>query len=374
MLKDFIYLDYAASSPMHPAVLSRMTEIMSETCGNPSSVHRFGRNARQIIRESRRIISQAIEAAPSEIIFTSGGTEGNNTVFHSVPMTYDYQKKHVITSQIEHPSVLEACTFLERAGWDITYLPVTEQGVVSICDLKNALRDDTVLVSIMLANNETGAIQPISEFGEILKNHSALFHVDAVQGFGRLPIDVATLACDFMTLSAHKIGGPKGVGALYVKGGTPFEPLIHGGAQERHLRAGTENLAGIAGFSRAVEVFTQDTSALREAFLSPLQGLDYVLNTDLTHSVRHILNISFPGISQEALLTNLDLAGIAISAGSACSAGSILPSHVLEAMFGIGSTRAKNGIRISFGFENTVEEVSMAGLELKKIVEKLRQG
>jgi len=374
-----VYLDHAATSPMHPDVICRMTDVMNNYYGNPSSLHQFGRATRKIIDDCRRIISREINAQPQEVIFTSGGTESNNIVLRSVTATQKHLGKHMITTAIEHPSVLDTYAELEKEGWQVTYLPVSEQGAIAIEDLIAALTDETILVSIMAVNNETGVLQPIDQVASVLADHQSFFHVDSVQAFGRSLIDVVALGVDFLTASAHKINGPKGAGLLYVKNGTPLVSLTYGGEQERNRRAGTENVAGVSGFAKAVEVYqscraeySANAIALREAFLSELQDIDYWLNTDLSQSSPHILNVSFPNVCQESLLTNLDLAGIAVSSGSACSAGSVSASHVMVAMFGEGNDRSNNSVRISFGLGNTVDEVKWAAQEMKKIVKSLQ--
>ncbi len=374
-----IYLDHAATTPLHPAVIEQMIAVMTNFYGNPSSIHQFGRAARKVVDKARRVISQEINAKPQEIIFTGSGTEGNNTAIRSAVKTQQRFGNHIITSKIEHPAVLETCRQLENDGFRVTYLPVDKNGFVSVSDVENALTNETILVSIMTVNNETGAIQPIKEIGELLADHQALFHTDAVQGFGRVPFDVAQYHIDFLTASAHKLNGPKGVGLLYVKQGTPFSPLLLGGKQERARRASTENVISIAGFGKAVEVnqlertnYHNNEHLCREAVMKELEHVEHWQNTVLEQSTSHILNISFPNVCLETLMTSLDLAGIAISSGSACSAGSHEPSHVLLAMFGTNE-RSGNNIRISFGLDNSVEEVQAAARKMKELVAKLQK-
>ena len=281
---------------------------------------------------------------------------------------------------IEHHAVLHACKELEKQGYAVTYLPVDESGRVSADSVKQALRDETVLVTIMYGNNEVGTLQPIKEIGDLLKDHHAFFHTDAVQAYGAVPIDVKELGVDFMSVSSHKINGPKGIGFLYAKKGIPFKPLLFGGEQERKRRAGTENVAGAAGFAKAAEVMqemSEEKTAMYRKFKGTMirlfeeSGIDFAINGSLEESLPHILNISFPGVGVEAFLVNMDLAGIAVSSGSACTAGSIEPSHVLVAMFGKESERTKNSIRFSFGLNNTTEEIERAALTAIKVANRL---
>lgn len=377
-----IYLDHAATSPMHPKVIEKMLEVMNATFGNPSSIHSFGREARHYIDLARAALASSIGAKENEIIFTSGGTEADNMALFSVAESYQEHGKHIITTQIEHHAVLHAGKKLEKMGFDVTYLPVDETGRISLNDLEAALRDDTILVSIMYGNNEVGTIQPIAEIGQLLKNHQANFHTDAVQAYGVEQIDVNESFIDLLSVSAHKINGPKGVGFLYARSDIKISPRIFGGEQERKRRAGTENVASIAGFHEAVDVASEDRAAKREKFISLKNalmqklrdlGVEYEVNGLLEYSLPHVLNLSFPGTTVEAMLVNLDLAGVAVSSGSACTAGSIEPSHVLVAMFGKQSERLINSIRFSFGFTTTEEEVIKAAEETAKVVSRLKK-
>ncbi|MBB3867552.1 cysteine desulfurase [Parageobacillus toebii NBRC 107807] len=377
---DRIYLDHAATSPVHPDVVERMIPFMTEVFGNPSSIHYFGRQSRQAVDEARTVVAKSIGAKESEIIFTSGGTEADNIALIGTAMANRHRGRHIITTMIEHHAVLRACEYLEKQGFEVTYLPVDEKGNVSLADVKAALRDDTILVSIMFANNEVGVLQPIGEIGELLKDHQAYFHTDAVQAYGLVPIDVNDYHIDLLSVSSHKINGPKGIGALYVRETVKLSPLFYGGEQERKRRAGTENVAGIVGFAKAVEIAQetmnhkqQEYRSMREAMLSIFaeSGISYYVNGNQDHCLPHIVNVAFPGTNVESMLVNLDLAGIAASSGSACTAGSIDPSHVLVAMFGKESERIRSSVRFSFGLGNTKEQIERAASETVKIVKRL---
>jgi len=375
-----IYVDHAATSPMDPRVIERITNTMQAAFGNPSSIHAFGREARHLVDEARDTLAKAIGAEANEIIFTSGGTEADNYAILGVAEANRKNGRHIITTQIEHHAVLHTCEQLEKKGYDITYLPVDEQGCVSVQAVADALRDDTILVTIMFGNNEVGTLQPIKEIGELLKNHSAVFHTDAVQAFGLIDIDVKALNIDLLSVSAHKINGPKGIGFLFAKKGVKLAPLIFGGEQERKRRAGTENVAAITGFEEAVKISIAEREQkanrynhYKEIILSSLKKaeINFSPNGSLEKSLPHVLNLSFPGTDVEAMLVNLDLAGIAASSGSACTAGSIEPSHVLVAMFGHESDRIRNSIRFSFGLGNTDEQIEKVAEATAKIVKRL---
>ncbi|MGE7877204.1 cysteine desulfurase family protein [Peribacillus muralis] len=375
-----IYLDHAATSPMHPNVMDRMMTIMSHDFGNPSSIHAFGREARHVLDEARSSIAKSVGAGRNEIIFTSGGTEADNTAIIGVANAYENIGKHIITTEIEHHAVLHTCQFLEKSGFELTYLPVNEAGLISVADLKAALRDDTILVSVMFGNNEVGSVQPIAEIGQLLKGHPALFHTDAVQAYGVMSIDVHELGVDLLSVSAHKINGPKGIGFLYIREGLKLSPFLYGGEQERKRRAGTESVPAIAGFSEAVLIAQQEMERkpaqykrFKDVLLAVFDGADvqYEINGSIEQSLPHVLNVSFPGTNVESMLVNLDLSGVAVSSGSACTAGSIEPSHVLVAMFGKDSERTKNSIRFSFGLHNTEQEVRQAAEVTVKIINRL---
>jgi cysteine desulfurase len=381
-MMERIYLDHAATTPMHPRVIEKMMEVMSHNFGNPSSIHSFGREARHYIDLARETLAKSIGAKENEIIFTSGGTEADNMALFGVAESYQHKGKHIITTQIEHHAVLHACQRLEKMGFEVTYLPVDETGIISLNDLSEALREDTILVSIMYGNNEIGAIQPIKEIGQLLQSHQALFHSDAVQAYGIEELNVDELNVDLLSVSAHKINGPKGTGFLFVRDKVKLVPRAYGGEQERKRRAGTENVAAIVGFQEAAIVAAQERSLKREKyqgfkknFIEYLteHNVKFSINGLLDNSMPHVLNLSFPGTNVEAMLVNLDLAGIAVSSGSACTAGSIEPSHVLVAMFGKESDVLINSIRFSFGFNTTEQEIIKAAEETARIVSRLKK-
>ncbi|WP_288226594.1 cysteine desulfurase family protein [uncultured Enterococcus sp.] len=364
---ETIYLDHAATSPMHPEVIETMTEVMNETFGNPSSIHSFGRQAAGKLEMAREVIGKSLGVKYHEIIFNSGGTEGDNTVILETAFGRQNEGRHLITTQIEHPAVINSMKYLETQGFEVTYLPVDRKGRISLKDFEESLRPDTILVSIMYGNNEIGNLMPIQEIGERLKDHPAYFHTDAVQAYGNQFIRPRELGVDFLSISAHKINGPKGVGFLYKSDEAKLQPLLHGGEQEEKRRAGTENLAGVCGMAKAVELLTEDEREKRQKLyeqftqkvLTTLDqaGVDYHVNGDLNNKLPHVLNLRFTGIVNDLLLMKLDLKGIAVSTGSACTAGTIDPSHVLEAMYGEGAIEVKESLRVSFGYGNTMEQV-----------------
>ncbi len=376
-----VYADHAATSPMHPDVIKKMSSVMLEVYGNPSSIHSYGREARHYLDEARTIIASSIGANFNDIIFTSGGTEADNMAIIGVAKARQSLGKHIITTQIEHHAVLHVCQQLEKQGFDITYLPVDEHGIVAIQDVKEALRDDTILVTMMYGNNEVGAIQPIQEIGELLANHQAYFHTDAVQAYGLLDMNVRELKLDLLSISGHKINGPKGIGFLYTSSTIMLEPTLFGGEQERKRRAGTENVPAIVGLAEAVKIAKSSLeekqhqyNEFRTLLINSLndQGVEFVQNGLLEQSLPHVLNLSFPGTDVESMLVNLDMAGIAASSGSACTAGSIEPSHVLVAMFGKDSDRVRNSIRFSFGISNTTEQVQYISEQIGKIISRIK--
>ncbi len=362
-----IYLDHAATTPMKEEVIAEVLRVMQENFGNPSSVHQFGRKAKEELMTARQAIARSIHAKEDEIIFTSGGTEGDNTAIIQTALLKQNQGKHIITTKIEHPAVLEPMKYLESLGFEVTYLNVDEKGQISLEELKKALREDTILVSVMMANNETGNLLPIKEIGDILKNHPAVFHTDAVQGYGPLTIDVNELGVDLLSVSGHKFNGPKGVGFLYKKESIPLRPFLKGGEQEDKHRAGTENLANIVGMAKAASLLTaeekekqwQKMLELNQMISQGLKDADinFQLNGDEKQKMPHILNLQFKGVNKEILLMRLDLKGMAVSSGSACTAGSVDPSHVLEAMYGKNHAAVNESLRISLGYENTKEEI-----------------
>jgi cysteine desulfurase len=377
-----IYLDHAATSPVLPQVAEKMMQVLTGHFGNPSSIHAFGREARRILDEARQVIADSIGAQFNEIIFTSGGTEADNYAILGTAEAAAEKGKHIISTAIEHHAVLHPLEYLETKGYDVTYLQPDETGRIKAEDVQKALRDDTILVSVMYGNNEVGTIQPIAEIGELLKNHPAVFHTDAVQAYGNEKIDVNALNVDMLSVSAHKIGGPKGIGFLYVRNGTKLKNRNFGGAQELKRRPGTENTASIAGFAEAVKWAQQalvdkpkQYSAFKQRFMEILkqEKVEFQLNGNAEAALPHVLNLSFPKTDVESMLVNLDLAGIAASSGSACTAGSIEPSHVLVAMFGRDSERLRTSIRFSFGIANTMEQVEAAARKTAEIVRKFQQ-
>lgn len=374
-----IYLDHAATTPMHPEVMQVMSESMKELFGNPSSVHHFGRQARKYLDQARRTAAKSIGADEKEIVFTSGGTEADNLALIGAAFANKSKGNHIITTVIEHHATLHTAQYLETQGFRVTYLPVDETGCVSVKDLKQVLTDETILVSIMMVNNETGVIQPIKEIGNLLKDHQAYFHTDAVQAYGLLPIEVNNMGVDMLTTSGHKINGPKGIGFLYVKQGTLIEAQHFGGEQERKRRPGTENFPAIIAFQKAIEIMeaerterVQKYQAFKQLFMDGLEenAIRFSIN-GTADTVATIVNVSFPNTNVEVLLMNFDLAGVAASSGSACTAGSVEPSHVLSAMYGEGNEKTYNSIRFSFGLANDREQVKEAAKQVAKIVARL---
>ena len=375
-----IYLDHAATTPMAKEIIVRMTEAMEHVYGNASSIHTAGREARKFLDEARATLAQSINASTNEIIFTSGGTEADNMAIFGTAYARKLDGKHIITTQIEHHAVLHACEKLEKEGFDVTYLPVDEFGVVRVEDVAAALREDTILVTIMYGNNEVGTIQPIREIGELLKNHQATFHTDAVQAFGIESLDVQALGVDLLSVSAHKINGPKGIGFLFARKGVNLTNLLFGGSQEKKRRAGTENIPAVIGFATAIQVATENREVNRakyKHFKSLLikqfdeAEISYKVNGVVDTALPHVFNVSFPGTDVESFLINLDMAGVFVSSGSACTAGSIDPSHVLVAMFGEGATELRNSIRFSFGQGLTDDDIIEAGRRTADIVKRL---
>lgn len=361
-----IYFDHAATTPVHKEVIKEMMQVLENTFGNPSSVHSEGRQARLMIEQARESIAEVIGAKPSEIIFTSGGTEADNIALFGAAYSMREKGNHIITTEIEHSAVKEAVKELEMEGFKVTYLSVDAKGLINLEELKNALTDSTILVSIMYANNEVGTIQPIKEIANLLKDHQALFHTDAVQAFGVESINVNDLSVDLLSTSSHKINGPKGTGFLYVRSGVQLKPRQVGGSHEKKRRAGTENIAGIVGMSRAVQLFNghlgekrEHLLQLKQLFLEELDQykVNYSVNGTLDQSVPHVLNLYFPEKKVEQMLVQLDLAGVCVSGGSACSSGSIKPSPVLVAMYSEDDPKTTHSIRFSFGMSSTKKEV-----------------
>lgn len=381
-----IYLDHSATTPVDPRVAEVMLHSLTQVFGNPSSVHGFGQQARAAVDRARREVATLINARPNEIIFTSGGTEANNLALRGVCETSISHGRHIVTSIIEHPSVRGVCNALEQRGWEVTRLPVYENGIVRTEDVVNALRPDTVLVTVMLANNEIGTVQPIAEIGQLVREKRRagqkhlLLHTDAVQAAGRMGLNVEELGCDLLTMSAHKLYAPKGTGVLYVRRGVRLAGQNVGGHQERERRAGTENVPGIVAFGAAAKLAREELqqriahdAALRNRFERKVMDriADVVLNGDREQRLPHLSNISFRYIEGEGLLINLDLEGVAVSTGSACSSGTLEPSPVIRAL-GVNDEIARGSIRFSFGKDNTEADVDYAVDALVQAVERLR--
>lgn len=376
-----VYADYAATTPVKPEVIESMTKIYETHYGNPSSIHAQGRDARRFLDESRRQVAQILNANTNEIIFTSGATESNNTAIKGIAVANQSKGRHLITTKIEHHSVLHVFEFLETQGFEVTYLNVDEDGLIDLDQFKQALRPDTTLVSIMFVNNEVGTVQHIYDIQEILSSHSAFFHMDAVQAIGHLPVDVKDLKVDALSLTAHKFGGPKGVGVLYVKNGTRIQYHQQGGEQETRRRAGTENVPQIVGLTTALklaEAHRDDNqihiTRLKELLLVSLQerAIPFEYNGSMIDSSNHIINLYFPFIDVETLLTLLDMAQIYVSSGSACTAGSTIPSHVLSAMYG-DQERVTRSIRISLNENVTERDIKTIVAEIQKIYLKFKE-
>lgn len=375
MFKMKVYADYAATTHVSPTVAEVVYEGLTEQFGNASSIHAVGRDARRLLDDARRSIAREFNVDAKEIIFTSGATESNNTAIKGAAYRHQHKGKHLITTQIEHHAVLHVFNKLEQDGFEVTYLPVDRHGVINIEDLKQALRDDTILVSIMTGNNEVGAIQPIDEIGELLKAHQALFHTDGVQAVGHMPLDLRALNIDMFTLTAHKLYGPKGVGLLYVKQGIDLEYQQLGGSQETKRRAGTENIPYIMGMKQAIKEAHEEMTErnvklvnLKTHFINTLTERDipFEVNGDVNNQLPHIINLYLPFSDVEIMLTRLDMAGVYVSSGSACTAGSIEPSHVLTAMFG-EDKRTKQSIRFSFSYTMTEQEIEFIAQSIQEI-------
>jgi cysteine desulfurase len=373
-----VYLDHNASTPVHPEVVAEMLPYFGEIFGNPSSVHAFGREARAGMDQARERIARFLGTAPEEIVFTSGGTESDN--FGVKGLAYARGRGHLITSRIEHHAVLRTCQWLETQGFAVTYLPVDEYGMVDPDDVKRAIRPDTIAITIMHANSEVGTIQPIAAIGALAREHAIPLHVDAVQTFGKVPIDVDAMGISLMSFSGHKIYGPKGVAGLYVRKGTKMVTIQHGGEHERRRRAGTENVASIVGFGKAVEVRARDMAeeatrltALRDRLWEGIRARvpDVKLNGHPTERLPGTANLSYRGVESESIVLGLDLKGVGVSAGSACTSGSVEPSYVLVAM-GVPIDWAMGAVRHSLGRSTTAEDVDYVIESVEPIVRKLR--
>ena len=380
MTDHIIYMDNAATTATRPEVMEKMLPYFTEHYGNPSSIPSVGRDARRAIENARRQVAEALGAQPREIYFTAGGSESDNWAIRCASKALAKKGKHIITSQIEHHAVLHTCDYMEKQGYEVTYLPVDSEGRVSVEDVKKAIRPDTVLISIMAANNEIGTLQPIREIGQVAHEAGVLFHTDAVQAVGAVPIDVNEWNVDMLSLSGHKFHGPKGIGALYIRKGVKISNLIFGGAQERGLRAGTENLPGIVGLGEAIELavkelpeYTRRMTQLRDKLIDGILSSvpDVRLNGHRTQRLPGNVNVSVRYVEGEALLMRLDLAGVEASSGSACTSGSLDPSHVLLAI-GLPHEIAHGSLRLSLGTENTEADVDYVLEKLPGIVENLR--
>jgi len=373
-------MDHSATTPVDSRVVEAMLPFFEYKFGNPSSIHSYGREVKVALEESRETIARFLNAKASEIYFMSGGTEADNTAIKGIAYAMKNKGKHIITSRIEHHAVLHTCEHLERAGFKISYLKPDKHGMIHPEAVAEAMTDETILVSIMHVNNEVGTINPIDKIGEVARNHDVLFHTDAVQSFGKLKIDVAAQPIDLLSFSGHKIYGPKGIGGLYIRKGIKLEKLIHGGSHERNRRPGTENMAGIAGIARAVEICAKEMDkeaiqliTLREALYGKLlQAIPHmILNGHPTERIPGNLNLSFESVEGESLLLSLDLKGIAVSSGSACTSGSVDPSHVLLAM-NVKPELAQSSLRFTLGRGNTMEDVDYVASLMPEIVQRLR--
>lgn len=383
-MNNKIYMDNAGTSPMAPEVVKTMTDMMTNVFGNASATNFYGREAKRVLEDSRHVLAKSINADDKEIIFTSGGTESDNTAIIQTALSRQNEGKHIISTKFEHEAVLRPLARLEKMGFEVTYLNVDENGQINLDDLKNALRPDTILVTIMMVNNEVGSLEPIKEIGEIVAPTNAWFHTDAVQAYGEVPIDVKDMKIDLLSTSAHKLNGPKLLGFLYERDGINLPSFLLGGDQELKRRAGTENVPAIAGFAKAVELHSNKAILANEerylsfkhALVNGLKnnGIDIEVNGNIEdHMAPQVINIWFKGIRSDVLLTNLDLAGIIGAAGSACTAGSLDPSHVLIAMYGKDSPRVWESLRFSFSIENTIDEVNTVVETLTKIIKRLKK-
>ena len=379
-MNAMIYLDHAATTAVRPEVLEAMIPYFKENYGNPSSIYDFASISKTAIRNARAQVASLMGAKERDIYFTGGGSEADNWAIKCSAEAYAHRGRHIITSKIEHHAVLHTCQYLERHGFSVTYLTPDEMGLITPRALRATLRPDTILVSIMTANNEIGTIEPIRELGLICRQHQILFHTDAVQALGQIPLNVDRMNVDLLSASAHKLMGPKGVGCLYIRPGVTIGPLIHGGAQERHRRAGTENVPGIVGFGKAAQLAAADMDArtrrereLRDYFIgSVLARIPYCrLNGSPSRRLPGNVNFSFSFVEGESLLIMLDMEGICASSGSACTSGSVDPSHVLTAI-GLPEEAARGSIRFTLGEDNTREEIDFVVSRLEAIISRLR--
>ena len=381
MEKKLIYMDNAATTPVKPEVLDAMLPYFTEKFGNPSSIYSISSENKKAITDAREVIAKTINTTPENIYFTAGGSESDNWALKATADAYASKGKHIITTKIEHHAILHTCEYLETKGFEITYLDVDENGLVKLDELTAAIRPDTILISVMFANNEIGTIEPIAEIGKIAHEHGVLFHTDAVQAYTQVPIDVEAMNIDMMSTSGHKINGPKGIGFLYIRKGVKIKSFIHGGAQERHRRAGTENVTGIIGLAKAAEIATAN---MKERTAEEIKVRDHLieriekeipyakLNGDRVKRLPNNVNFSFQFVEGESMLILLDSKGICASSGSACTTGSNKPSHVLVAI-GLPQEVAYSSLRITFGEDNTKEDVDYLLEKLEEIVRRLRK-
>lgn len=376
-----IYLDNSATTKPFPEVVDSFVTVATKYFGNPSSLHELGMKAERLLTQAREQIAAALGVKPNEIIFTSGGTEANNFAIKGVALQYRHRGNHIITTAIEHPSVSEPCQQLEQLGFEVTYLPVNENGIVTVEEVKKALRDDTILVSIMHVNNEVGSIQPVEEIGALLARYpKTIFHVDRVQGISKVPLDMKKARIDLCTMSAHKFHGLRGAGILYVRQGIQLSPLLAGGGQEMQFRSGTENVPAIVAMAKALRMSLEKYDKqidylleVKQAWFNELKTIPSIqINTPFAHSAPHIINFSLNGIKPEVFVHELEKRDIFVSTTSACSSKKKTPSKTLLAM-GADDKRAESGIRISLSFENTLEEIPAAIAVMKKAIEKLRE-
>ncbi len=379
-MNDYIYLDNAATTKTAPEVVEAMLPYFTESYGNPSSIYSLGSAAKKAVMESREYIASTIGAKNNEIYFTGGGSEADNWALVATAEAYASRGRHIITSKIEHHAILHTCEYLEKRGYEITYIDVDENGILKLEELKTAIRQDTILISIMFANNEIGTIQPIKEIGQIAREYDVLFHTDAVQAYGHLPIDVDEMNIDMLSASGHKFQGPKGIGFLYIRAGIKIRSFLHGGQQERGRRAGTENVPGIVGIGKAAQLAfahleerRETEKALRDYLIGKIEAeIPYCrLNGDRVKRLSNNVNFSFRFIEGESLLIMLDRKGICASSGSACTSGSLDPSHVLLSI-GLPHEIAHGSLRLTINWENTLEEMDKTVDAIKGIVERLR--
>lgn len=381
MEKKLIYMDNAATTPVKPEVLEAMLPYFTEKFGNPSSIYSISSESKKAITDAREVIARTINTAPENIYFTAGGSESDNWALKAAADAYESKGKHIITTKIEHHAILHTCEYLEQKGFEVTYLDVDENGLVKPDELRAAIRPDTILISVMFANNEIGTIEPVAEIGEIAHEHGVLFHTDAVQAYTQVPIDVEAMNIDMLSASGHKINGPKGIGFLYIRKGVKIRSFVHGGAQERHRRAGTENVAGIIGLAKAAELATANLKERTEAerkvrdhLISRIEKeIPYAkLNGDRTKRLPNNVNFSFRFIEGESMLILLDGKGICASSGSACTSGSLDPSHVLLAI-GLPHEIAHGSLRLTISDDTTMEDADFVVDNLKEIVGHLRE-